>query len=340
MGFSSCNAVSSSIFTASGEHRLGKKKQIALGLTNATSHGILCDIILGPLVNPDTKFTMPKLLRHEVAGIPCIDLTMAYKDVVLERFTDLRASTMSSYLTSTESSDRDCNRSSHGKSETRRHARLECVAIGGVQTILSYPFFARVHDKACRAVAVVLNDHKRHRLVGWITTNQPKQKPKHNDQSPPTEPVRAQAKGKAQGKMAEAEARAAAADALSERGDWPGAARMYESSLEADASNLHALANFAVLCTEMLDAVTSKGKDATPLRTKAVSLYSRALAQKPDWFDGHYNLANLLADSGPEGEATAIVHYREALKLEPNDGDVHNNLSICLLNAGQLGVSS
>lgn len=132
------------------------------------------------------------------------------------------------------------------------------------------------------------------------------------------------------------ERKAFEADSLSDRGDWLGAAKIYESILAEDASHLHALANYAVLCTEMADAASQKGRDVTALRVKAASLYSRALTEKPDWFDGHYNLANLLAEQGPEGESSAILHYREALKVEPNDADAHNNLSVCLLHAGQL----
>jgi len=60
------------------------------------------------------------------------------------------------------------------------------------------------------------------------------------------------------------------------------------------------------------------------------------LPQGRDWFDGHYNLANLLSERGAGWESQAIQHYELALKLEPNSGETHSNFAACLRTAGRL----
>ena len=70
----------------------------------------------------------------------------------------------------------------------------------------------------------------------------------------------------------------------------------------------------------------------------AIDQFEQALALNRSWWEGHYNVANLYADLGPEGETKAIEHYKDAVKLNDTDADLYNNLSIALMKAGQLQV--
>lgn len=48
----------------------------------------------------------------------------------------------------------------------------------------------------------------------------------------------------------------------------------------------------------------------------------RALELNSDWFDGHYNLGNLLSDMGPERESAALAAYERALEIAPDEVSV------------------
>jgi tetratricopeptide (TPR) repeat protein len=65
-------------------------------------------------------------------------------------------------------------------------------------------------------------------------------------------------------------------------------------------------------------------------------LGQRALELNAEWFEGHYNLANLLADMGPELENAALRAYERALSIDPDDANAHNNFSLVLQRAGRL----
>jgi tetratricopeptide (TPR) repeat protein len=78
----------------------------------------------------------------------------------------------------------------------------------------------------------------------------------------------------------------------------------------------------------------SEGGDAK----QAIHHYDAALKIERDWFEGHYNIANLLSDQGSEFEARALHHYECAVNHEDGkrSADAHNNYGVCLQNAGRL----
>ena len=57
------------------------------------------------------------------------------------------------------------------------------------------------------------------------------------------------------------------------------------------------------------------------------TLYRTTLAQNPDCWMAHNNLALMLVKS-PLGEAEAVAHYQEALRIKPDYAEAHNNLAV------------
>jgi protein O-mannosyl-transferase len=66
---------------------------------------------------------------------------------------------------------------------------------------------------------------------------------------------------------------------------------------------------------------------------EAILHYRRALEIEPDDVDTRNNLGNVLAGRGQVDEA--IVHFQKALEIEPDDAKTHNNLGIVLAGRGQ-----
>jgi protein O-mannosyl-transferase len=67
---------------------------------------------------------------------------------------------------------------------------------------------------------------------------------------------------------------------------------------------------------------------------RARSHYLESLRIKPDYAEGHNNLAMVLMREGRSEEAA--VHYREAIKAEPTFEKAHNNLGVLLAGEGKL----
>jgi protein O-mannosyl-transferase len=65
-----------------------------------------------------------------------------------------------------------------------------------------------------------------------------------------------------------------------------------------------------------------------------VTLYRSILSANGDSWLAHYNLANILRDSGNFPEA--IFHYEETLRIDPGHSGAENNLGLALANSGQL----
>jgi len=72
---------------------------------------------------------------------------------------------------------------------------------------------------------------------------------------------------------------------------------------------------------------------------KAIYHYSEAIKIRPDDPEMHYNLAIDLMTIGKNDES--IAHYQEALKLRPNYSDAHDNLAVVLVSEGKIdeGIS-
>ena len=77
---------------------------------------------------------------------------------------------------------------------------------------------------------------------------------------------------------------------------------------------------------------------ATYLRNRvwqdSVTLWSDVLSKNPSNYRAHNNLGNALKDRGDV--RGALGHYREALQIKPDFGDVHNNLGNALMRQGKL----
>jgi len=68
-------------------------------------------------------------------------------------------------------------------------------------------------------------------------------------------------------------------------------------------------------------------------RGDALLHYREALRIKPDDAHVHYNLAVALEQEGASAEA--IVHYREAVRLRPGHANAQNNLGVAEMRAGR-----
>ncbi len=68
---------------------------------------------------------------------------------------------------------------------------------------------------------------------------------------------------------------------------------------------------------------------------EALALYEQATGLAPDFFEAHYNRANVLHDVGRYEDACDA--YREALAIEPSHADGHFYLAVTL---EKLGASS
>jgi tetratricopeptide (TPR) repeat protein len=73
--------------------------------------------------------------------------------------------------------------------------------------------------------------------------------------------------------------------------------------------------------------------DALGDAQKAIASYQAAIAIEPDLPWPHYNLGVLLHEPNPK---QAEQHYREYLKLTPNDGHAWTNLGLLLLNSKRM----
>lgn len=63
--------------------------------------------------------------------------------------------------------------------------------------------------------------------------------------------------------------------------------------------------------------------------------WKKSLELSPDRADAHVNLANVHALRLKDPE-TAISHYEAALRIEPNDGEIHYNFAVVLDSMGKL----
>jgi predicted TPR repeat methyltransferase len=66
----------------------------------------------------------------------------------------------------------------------------------------------------------------------------------------------------------------------------------------------------------------------------SVALIQAAIVARPDWFDAHNNLGNILKETGRLDAAAEA--YRRAADLAPADAGVRNNLGVVLKAAGRL----
>jgi tetratricopeptide (TPR) repeat protein len=113
------------------------------------------------------------------------------------------------------------------------------------------------------------------------------------------------------------------ANVLADSGDNAGAAEHYEEAIRLNPQSFEAHANAALLACE------------DQRRGDAARLLRSALAIDQSWFDGWYNLANLLSEDRST-ESEALRCYETALRLRPTDLECLLNRTACLVEAGKL----
>ncbi|KAL1521634.1 hypothetical protein AB1Y20_021292 [Prymnesium parvum] len=106
-------------------------------------------------------------------------------------------------------------------------------------------------------------------------------------------------------------------------GDAVRAQQLYDEAIKLSPGNFEARANAGMLASEQ------------GMRDLAISHLKHAVQIDSSWFDGWYNLGNLLS-SERGGEAEAIACYKRALQIEPTDAGAIVNASACLVDAGRL----
>ena len=147
---------------------------------------------------------------------------------------------------------------------------------------------------------------------------------------------------------------------LMDSGNMQRATDAFKKAVDADPGSIEARVNYAACLAECgqskdalkeLDTVITRHPDSFEARGNAAMIamevgdtdaaivhFEGAVGLKNgrSWYDGHYNLANLLADRGAGWESQAIQHYEAALKIDPNAAEAHTNFAACLRTAGRL----
>jgi len=112
------------------------------------------------------------------------------------------------------------------------------------------------------------------------------------------------------------------ATALSERGDFDGAIKHYQQSIQLypNSAEVHNNLGVALLKTGRID--------------DAIEQYRRSIALKPDYTAALNNLGNALKKTGRCDQAEP--YYRKALENEPDSALLHFNYGRCLLQNGKI----
>lgn len=123
-------------------------------------------------------------------------------------------------------------------------------------------------------------------------------------------------------------------------GDMANALAQYKVARSLAPRNFEVCANYALFLSDVLEQEekTQKSSDAeiADLRMRCAEAYAGALACNPQWFDGRFNLANVLSAMGSQRESDAITQYEVCRKLKPGSGEVCHNFSLVLQRSGNL----
>ncbi|MBV8826968.1 MAG: tetratricopeptide repeat protein [Bradyrhizobiaceae bacterium] len=112
------------------------------------------------------------------------------------------------------------------------------------------------------------------------------------------------------------------AEGAHRRGAIGEAKRLYRQALDADAGNVAACGNLAIIAAQEGDLA------------QAESLFRRVVAARPNYPEGHNNLGALLQQQGRLDEA--IAEHRRALALRPDYAAAHLHLGNALKRQGKL----
>lgn len=95
------------------------------------------------------------------------------------------------------------------------------------------------------------------------------------------------------------------------------AALMYKRAIEAGDHAADAYCNLGILESEKQHY------------SKAIDCFTKCLSEIPRHFEGHYNLANLYAETG--NFPLAKIHYQIAIEIEPQFSDCYFNIALTLV---------
>jgi tetratricopeptide (TPR) repeat protein len=146
-------------------------------------------------------------------------------------------------------------------------------------------------------------------------------------------------------------------------GDNNAAADLFRECLLADSACVSAHVNLACLLADSSRVAEGLAQLDLAIATEPVHFEARAnraflSMELPDtnettcqyfrdaleidqsWWDGWYNLGNLLSEQGSQAESEAIACYQKAVKLRPKSAEAHNNLGILLQVSGNLELAT
>lgn len=104
---------------------------------------------------------------------------------------------------------------------------------------------------------------------------------------------------------------------LDEQKDYVRASIMYKKAIEMGDSVADAYCNLGIIASERQH------------RAKAIDFFSKCLLETPGHLEGHYNLANLYAETG--NFPLAKLHYQIAIEIEPRFSDCYFNMALTLV---------
>ena len=130
-----------------------------------------------------------------------------------------------------------------------------------------------------------------------------------------------------------ADVRTALGDVYRKKGDFTKASRSYRAACKSDPYSFRPHYNLGVTYQAMANLARSLKKAQQFLR-KAVQIYIRSVAIKPDSFDANLNLGACYFQLGKT--SLAERQTLEALKINPHSAKANNNLAIMLEVQGKL----
>jgi len=116
------------------------------------------------------------------------------------------------------------------------------------------------------------------------------------------------------------------ANALMNSGQIEEAIKHYQKALELNEEDAAAYMNLGVAYKHL------------SLFDKALDYFKKSLEIRPT-ADEHYNMANTFLKLEPPDFGSAVEHYKEALRMDPNHADCHQNLGLVLKGEGKIDAA-
>ena len=116
------------------------------------------------------------------------------------------------------------------------------------------------------------------------------------------------------------------ANTLMKSGKIEAAIKHYKEALELNKEDAAAYMNLGVAFKHLAQF------------EKALDYFKKSLRIRPT-ADEHYNMANTFLKLEPPDYGSAVEHYKEALRMDPEHADCHQNLGLALKNEGKLDAA-